>query len=78
MVQDASPDPPVATDLAAMLAETSLASPGATGVQPSVAASGESSFLTTLDAVADGGGVPNVVLSSRETQNPLRMSSTRL
>ena len=48
--------PSVAANLASMLAETSVMSPGATGLQPPWAASGESLFLTTLDAVADMGG----------------------
>ena len=69
MVSNTSPDPSVAANLASMLAETSVTSPGATGVQPPRAASGESSFLTTLDAVADGGGSKCGSVKSRDSES---------
>ena len=56
-----SPDTSVASDLAAMMASTATPSPSGSSVaQPSVAASGESpkSFLSTLNAAADGGVRP--------------------
>ena len=61
MTELTSPDPSAASDLAAMLAETSMASPVSTPVVQSPAPdSGESlrdsRFLSTLDAVPHGGG----------------------